>query len=162
VRDNHGNSCVRQANIYPIIDTTNGEVLGSYALSMLVNPLQILDSLRQSAQTSSEHHDPQSLVPNLKLTIREHEVLFLLLYNFSQEEIAKILQVTRSTIQKVISTRLCEKFNLPTSNSKELIAKAHALKLYNYFPPSLLGKHLIELSKDKSIITALRRSLKGY
>jgi ATP/maltotriose-dependent transcriptional regulator MalT len=98
-----------------------------------VNPFQILDSLRNNDSLSSLTTKNRLSSLNLKLTLREHEVLFLLLYNFSQEEIANILNVTRSTIQKVISIRLCEKFNLATSNSKELIAKAQELKLNNYF-----------------------------
>ncbi len=158
-RDKAGNCYVRQASVFPIIGD-KGEVIGTYALSFFANPLRMLRPLQQELNKSTTYSDYKFVTKNYRLTFREQEILFLLLYNFSQNEIAQLLNISRATVQKTISTRICSKLQVDSFESSELIHKASALKLHDYFPPSLLKKHLIELADDNDIVSALRLALK--
>lgn len=63
-------------------------------------------------------------IPEIKLSKREEEVLFLLICGITQEQIAEMLEVKRETVAAIIRNQLCIKFSLSIVNTKLLISKA--------------------------------------
>ena len=91
-------------------------------------------------------HDkkPQSLkiVPKnykmpIKLSRRQHEMLFLLTNGINQSNIARILNVSRTAVAKTISEVICPKFAIHDGNLDKLIAKATTMNFKKYIPQSL-------------------------
>lgn len=74
---------------------------------------------------------------DVKLTSRQHEILFLLCYNITQSKIANYLNVSRGTVSKIIFDQIMPKFN-DISSLEELIEKALAKGINHRFPPTLI------------------------
>lgn len=79
---------------------------------------------------------------NIKLTDRQHQILYLLIYGLTQEEIAKVLKITRTTVATVIA-RVSDKFGIAGSATKILVQMAIAIGLYKKIPSSLLNPRII-------------------
>lgn len=75
-------------------------------------------------------------VPN-NLSEREKEILFLLSYGMTQQQIAQILDKGRGTIGVIIKNQLCVKFGLHGSNTKLLGQIAYTYGFHRKMPPSL-------------------------
>lgn len=150
--DKCGNQYTCQLNIFPLLDV-DGALLGTYTLSWHVNPLKILrhfDNIVESKQILINLNDAC-----LILTTREIEIIFLLLYNFSQYEIASILNVSRGTIQKNIENKLYSKFGVTSHNLTDLIKKAKKYNLNSYFPPTLLQNKVIDLDDCNQVLKSI-------
>lgn len=84
-----------------------------------------------------------------KLTLREHEIAFLLLYYKSPKKIAAILNnlsdkpVSAKTVSNIISGGLYPKLNVYGIDA--LIDKLHALQYHNKIPVSFLVNLHLEL-----------------
>lgn len=90
-------------------------------------------------------------IQKLKLTERQHQILFLVSHEISQRIIGQILGVKRGNIAKTISTVLCPKFNIIGSNSKQLLEKAHALNIHKFVPLSLCKPMLVILDDEVNV-----------
>lgn len=55
-----------------------------------------------------------------KLTIRQHEIMFILANGIRQDQCAQILKISRSMVGNIIATQLCPKFGVTGSNTKLL------------------------------------------
>lgn len=74
------------------------------------------------------------------LTEIEETILFLLISNYSQQEIAQLLKYSRKKVVKIIAESLCSKFELPVLSTKLLINKAIAKGYSMIIPTKLLPK----------------------
>lgn len=82
------------------------------------------------------------------LTQRQHQVLFLLALNFTQDKIANSLAITRGSVSKLIS-QICNKFDLPGHSAGYLlkymgrknILKKLEMPGINFFPVAILIEH---------------------
>jgi DNA-binding CsgD family transcriptional regulator len=84
---------------------------------------------------------------NDRFSPREEEVLFLLANGVTQEQIAQILKVSRSTIATTIAN-LCVKFAIPGSNTKALALAAIRHHCYETIPKSLWQPNVIILEEE--------------
>lgn len=154
-KDLSNNEYVRMANIFPLFSNDN-VLLGTYTISWFTNPFSFLTNFQNGLLSNNQ----KAKMPDIPhLSNREHQILFLLIHNFSQYEIANYLQISRGTVQKTINEKLMAKFGINMHDSALLISKAIKLNLHVYFPPSLLGNRLIDLEQEESIIRAIARSI---
>ncbi len=77
------------------------------------------------------------------LSSREFEILYLLSHGISQYQIAKILGITRSTVAKIISDRIYNKFSLNNPNSEKLIALAIQHGFNSKVPKTLVEEQIL-------------------
>ncbi len=82
------------------------------------------------------------------LTVRELEILFLLANGVTQEQIAQILNISRSTVATIISSQLCSKFGISGSSTKLLSEAAIKNGYYQHVPPSLWQPNIIILDEE--------------
>lgn len=101
---------------------------------------------------TNQQPDKRALENNLdhvKLTQREDEIAFLLLYCKNSTEIAQIIsvvgqqKVSEKTIRNIISRQLFVKFQV--SDQKHLIEKLRSMKHYKKIPPHFLRNLHIDL-----------------
>lgn len=134
---------------FPIIHPS-GEVVALQSIASKFQLFGIYDYLKQLSQMAEDrafkickgHQLP------IKLTKREHEVLFILMAGISQLETAQILNITRGTVSKILTDSLCPKFGLHGSNTKLLIEKAQLLGFGKYMPESLYQPRIIILDSE--------------
>ncbi len=86
--------------------------------------------------------------PQIKLSKREEEVLFLLICGSTQEQIASILEVKRETIASIIRNQLRVKFALPVSSTKLVIETALSYGFPFSIPESLWRPSVIILEDN--------------
>ncbi len=84
------------------------------------------------------------------LTQREQEIMFLLANGVTQEQMAQILNIRRSTIANIIAKQLCVKFGRAGSNTKELMKIAVQYDLHQKIPRSLYRPYIIVLNQDSA------------
>ncbi len=114
----------------PIFDNSQNVVaIQSIAVEYCQNPysgmgMQMIDSYSLE-------------VPEIRLSVREEEVLYLLLSGMTQEQIAKLLSIKRPTVAAIIRNQLCPKFNIPAGNTKLIVDYARAIGLPKTIPQSL-------------------------
>ncbi len=152
-RDKDNREYIRLANIFPLL-AADGELLGTYTLSWFANPFNFLLNFQSNMLIPASGVD-STVKDRPNLSKREHQVLFLLIHNFSQYEIGNYLGIARGTVQKIINDKLCGKFDINPPSSEYLVKKAIELGLHIYFPPSLLGSRIIELNNDESKIRSI-------
>lgn len=85
--------------------------------------------------------------PQIKLSKREEEVLFLLICGITQEQIAEILEVKRETIASIIRNQLRIKFALPIANTKLVVETALSYGFPFSIPESLWRPSVIVLEE---------------
>jgi hypothetical protein len=88
-----------------------------------------------------------------KLTLREHEIMFLLANGVNQEQCSQILKITRSTIGNIIANQLCPKFGILGSNTKLLAQVALQHEFHQLVPSSLYRPYIVVL--DEKIATQI-------
>ena len=71
-------------------------------------------------------------------TQREQEIMFLLTYGVTQDQIAQILNVSRGTIGNIISKQLCVKYGISGSNTRLLMQAAIEAGIHQHMPASLI------------------------
>lgn len=79
------------------------------------------------------------------LSKRQHEILFLLCFGYSQDQIAQTLNISRGTVSHIITETLCPKFGMVGSNTRELARCAILAGLHRQVPPGLLTPVVIRL-----------------
>ena len=82
-----------------------------------------------------------------KFTKREHEILFLLCYGATQDQIAQVLSISRSTVASIILKQLCVKFGISGSNTRQLSWAAMNAGFHQTMPKSLYRPCVIVLNK---------------
>ncbi len=82
-----------------------------------------------------------------KLTLREHEIMFLLANGVNQEQCSQILKISRSTIGNIIANQLCPKFGIAGSNIKLLAQVALKHEFYQLIPSSLYRPYIVVLDE---------------
>lgn len=98
-------------------------------------------------QNLLEHKKPVDSIPSIKLSIREEEVLFLLICGLTQEQIAEILEIKRETVAAIIRNQLRVKFSLPIVNTKLIVETALAYGFPFSVPASLWRPSVIILEE---------------
>jgi len=129
----------------PLFDT-NKEVIGFQSFAHKSRLLCVYEYF-----INSNGRD-ESLITSRRLcgglTKREEEILFLLANRFKQDEIAKILKITRSTVATIIANQLCVKFNIPRTNTALLTRIAMDQGYSQYIPKSLFRPFAIPLIEE--------------
>jgi hypothetical protein len=126
----------------------NGELvaLQSYAsncnLFGVNEYLTILQEKKLEPVTIREYDLP------IKLTTRQHEVLFLLVRGLSQRQAADILNISRGNLAKITVESICPKFGIFDADTSELIGSAIKLGYHKYIPQSLCRPCVIILDND--------------
>ena len=116
-------------------------------LQMFLNPKIYLDLIEDidCDDDDDEVFLEHSLMENL--TQRQEEVLYLLMLNFSQKQIAKILKINRGSVSSHI-TLLCEKFKINGQSTPLLVQRAHKMGFLNHVPASLFKANIFLLSHE--------------
>ena len=83
------------------------------------------------------------------LTRREHEIMFLLANGLGQDQIAKTLELSRSTIASVIASQLGPKFNIAGANTNLLTKIAIDLGYFQHIPESLYRPFVVSLVPEE-------------
>ena len=86
-----------------------------------------------------------------ELTTREQEIMFLLANGISQDQMAQILNTSRSTIANIIAKQLCNKFGIAGSNTKLLAKIALQCDYHQKIPHTLCRPYIIVLDEDLAI-----------
>jgi len=82
-----------------------------------------------------------------KLTIRQHEIMFLLANGISQDQCAQILKISRSTVGNIIATQLCPKFGVTGSNTKLLVQIALKHEYQRLIPETMYRPYIVVLDE---------------
>lgn len=84
----------------------------------------------------------------IKLTPRQHEILFLLVRGLSQRQAADVLNISRGNLAKITVESICPKFEIFDADTGELIDRAIKLGYHKYIPQSLCRASIIVLDND--------------
>lgn len=84
----------------------------------------------------------------IKLTQRQHEILFLLVRGLSQRQAADVLNISRGNLAKITVESICPKFEIFDGDTSELIDRAIKLNYHKYIPQSLCRPCIIVLDND--------------
>jgi hypothetical protein len=137
----NGKFVIHLTNYAPIIDGS-GEVIAINSTSVESYVLRFQGHLRK---------------PNIKVedkefkkqfSSRELEILFLLTNGATQEQIAQILNLARTTIATIIANQICPKFSITGANTKMLMDAAINAGFYLDMPKSLWKPCIIILNED--------------
>lgn len=134
----------------PIFDP-RGEVVAIQILSTTYYLFGLSDYLQTNAQffkSSSALLKPIKVQKTqTTLSIRQHEVLFLLLSGMTQTDIATFLELKRGTISTVVHN-LCNKFNIEGANTQLLLKAARKHGFHHNIPDSLRKPRFIILDPE--------------
>lgn len=119
-------------------------VTSDYSMFGMMELRDILGSIHKTRINTAVM--PKSLP--FKLTIRQHEILFLLVLGATQEVIAELLNVTRGCVSKTITQSLLPKFNLEGAPVKDLVDICRKKNLQYLIPRSLCQPRLIVLNRE--------------
>lgn len=137
----NGEFTIYLTSYVPVIDRT-GEIIAIHATSVESYILRFQGHLRK---------------PNIKVedkqfkknfSTRELEILFLLTNGATQEQIAQILNLARTTVSSIIANQICPKFSIIGANTKILIDAAINAGFYLDMPKSLWKPCIIILNED--------------
>ncbi len=133
---------------FPILHP-NGEVVAIETISTCSNIFGFQEYLLKMDEsvinTSLFHPEDKGEIP---FTKREREVLFLLAHNVTQDHIAQILQISRSTVANLIAQRICPKFGIQGANTKLLQRIALEKNYHSEMPQSLWRPSIIILDQE--------------
>lgn len=131
----------------PIIDKC-GQVIAIQSFATEAKFFSQQDYLNQilfAEDISIVSDDNLANVP--ELTTREREIVFLLANGFTQDQIAPVLKISRSTIASIVANQLSPKFGLFGSNTKLLAQKAIQHNLHKAVPNSLYRPYIVMLDQ---------------
>lgn len=121
-----------------------GEVIGIQSFATSIPFFSHYDYLQNILGYSSEKTISKT---DVKLTNREHEILFLLANLIPTEQMTQILGIRRSTISNIIAKQISKKFGLTGSNSKLLTQLAIEQGYHKLVPESLSKPYIIILDE---------------
>ena len=127
----------------PIYHKSN-EVLGINSFAIEARFLNFQEYMNTSSTTIPEIN--HSIME--KLSIREQEIMFLLANGVTQEQIAQILGISRSTVATIIANQLCTKFGISGSSTQLLTKIAIKNGYYQNLPHSLWRPIVIILDEE--------------
>jgi hypothetical protein len=124
VRENEEHLC--SVRIRPLMSQL-GNVIGCVEYYESFNPTVFMMNNKLHSSGRNENllisHEPSQI--KQVLTLREIEILFLLMCNYSQHLIGEILAISRSTVKSAIENRIVPKINdlfkINTNSSLEVI-----------------------------------------
>ena len=141
-----GQILMREHYASPIINDKNNDVVGMYVEVWPYEPCATMntyfDLLHYKLNKVKFVSNKKIIKPKIKLTPKEHEVLFLAVLGKSQKEIAEILSkvhnkpVKTNSVASIISKQIYPKFDV--YNLPNLVELAIALNIVNNFPKNLL------------------------
>lgn len=106
-----------------------------------------LSGYHEYIQNLLEQKKAQIDTPQIKLSKREEEVLFLLIFGITQEQIAVILEVKRETVASIIRNQLRVKFSLSVASTKLVVETALSYGFPFAIPESLWRPSVIILEE---------------
>lgn len=131
----------------PIIDKC-GEVIAIQSFATEAKFFSQQDYLNQILFAEDVNAVNAENISNLpELTAREREIVFLLANGFTQDQIAPVLKISRSTIASIVANQLSPKFGLFGSNTKLLAQKAIQHNLHKAVPSSLYRPYIVMLDQ---------------
>ena len=122
----------------------NGEVV---AIQTYAIECRFLGFLEQLNILESNLPSAKKYKPSDKLTIREHEVGFLLSNGSTQDQISQILNISRNTVAAIIRNQLCPKFGIPGANTKLLVNALISAGIQRNMPPTIWKPCIIVLEE---------------
>lgn len=125
----------------PVIHKS-GEVIAIHSSSVDSYILRFQGHLRKP-NIKNEDKEFKKLFSN-----REIEILFLLTNGATQDQIAQILNVARTTVSSTIANQICPKFNIAGANTKMLVDAAINAGFYLDMPKSLWKPCIIILNEE--------------
>lgn len=121
----------------------NHEVVGIQTYSIESRSFGFQEQMMLSSTPAKRNH-----LSDKNFTKRELEILFLLANAVTQDQIAQMLNISRSTVATVISSQLCAKFDIAGSNTKLLGKAAIEGGFHHRMPPSLWRPCVIILENE--------------
>lgn len=143
---NHADGFHAHQSVHEPIFDQSGQVVASRVIADKFRKTDIIDYLAPDFEQFIKYKPL-----TVKLTQRQHEILFLLSSNFSQYEIGEILGVSRGTVSQVIA-KICEKFDIGGQSGFYLIKKAREFGIDRKIPGSLLQPKIIVLNNNEDFI----------
>lgn len=128
--------------------TRGGKPIGVQSFAQKCNYINMLHHshiINNLLNIELETNHCQEEAPNINLTRREHEIIFLLANGLSTEDIFPLLRISKSTISNIITSRLSPKFGLLGSNTKLLANIAKTKGYHKIVPESLSNPCIITL-----------------
>lgn len=94
----------------------------------------------------------------IELSERQHEILFLMSNGLNQYKVADLLNISRSTVAKILNTQIIRKFNLNPPNTAKLIERAVSLGINELIPFRLRKQKFIlfDSARAKQELTEFR------
>jgi hypothetical protein len=130
-------------NYVPIFHP-NGEVIAIQSFAIASRLFSHQEFLLQIMEENEINCGDQKI----SLTQREQEIMFLVANGITQDQMAQILNLHRSTIANIISKQLCVKFGLAGSRTKELGKIAQQYDFHQKIPRSLYRPFIVVLNQD--------------
>lgn len=111
-----------------------------------------LSRISHKKDSNQPDNKKNQIIANNKINLAERqlEIVYLLTNNFTQSEVAQILNISRGTIASIVSEQICPKFNIAGSSTKILIEKAINLGLNKVMPIGLYKPFIIILNSEIS------------
>jgi hypothetical protein len=128
--------------LIPVFNET-GHVVAIQSLALNYR----LAGYHEYIQNLLEQKKAQVDTPQIKLSKREEEVLFLLICGITQEQIAVILEVKRETVASIIRNQLRVKFSLSVAGTKLVVETALSYGFPFSIPESLWRPSVIILEE---------------
>ncbi len=125
----------------------SGEVIGIQSFATNVPFFSHHDYMQNILGYPSSANKTSDVYP-IKLTEREHEILFLLANSIPPDQMTQILGIQRSTISNIIAKQISKKFGLTGSNSKLLAQLAVEQGYHKAIPESLSKPYIIILDEN--------------
>ncbi len=137
----NGQSIIYITTYMPIIHKS-GEVIAIHSSSIDSYILRFQGHLRKPNIKSSDKEFKKLF------SSREIEILFLLANGATQDQIAQILNIARTTVSSIIANQICPKFNIAGANTKILVDAAINAGFYLDMPESLWKPCIIVLNEE--------------
>lgn len=138
---------------FPIF-TPDGRVIAS---QVVVNYSNILNNsllLKQQFISVTKYAKNSINLKNIKLTLKQEQILFLITLGFSQREAADYLGIARGTVAKVLSKQICPAFDISGSNTNLLIHKVITSKYFQTIPEFFLQAKVVKINQDSGIFAS--------
>ena len=138
---------------YPIFNP-NGEVIATRNVSKQVSVFNHSIELTHFFKPKNRMAEPAASIDKkrIKLTKREKEILYLLTMGLSQLDAANYLGITRGTLAKILTEKICTQFEIEGTNTKLLVKKVIACKYFAHIPKSLLKPRVVIINNDFDLL----------
>lgn len=126
----------------PIFDL-QGKVIATQAINRRLGNYDSLNRYSQLHDNEDNDDTQNHLLHYFNLTEEEYEIIFLVHIGATQEEIAEIMNISRSRVAKLISYKICVKLKIEDKSIKSLIKYINKHKLVNVIPKHLIDPQVI-------------------